>query len=179
MLNKSVLLLATGMAVAPVACAFAAADTPGNAAAPTTGYSAGVTPSAGTASGTRDGTLQTTASGCCPKTGVRGATRDSPRPTARARAHAASVSATRRQKCTSAPSVRSSSGRGRWHSGAIAGAFGVAEIASSSPRRPASVGDDGHGILERCRRNVKVPQSGQVGGRDVVAPHQRDLVARE
>jgi hypothetical protein len=59
MLNKSVLLLATGMAVAPVACALAAADTPGNAAAPTTGYSAGVTPSAGTASGTRDGTTDT------------------------------------------------------------------------------------------------------------------------
>jgi hypothetical protein len=60
MLNKAVLLLlAAGMAAGPAECSFAAADTPGNAAAPTTGYSSGVTPSAGTASGTRDGTTDT------------------------------------------------------------------------------------------------------------------------
>ena len=64
-------------------------------------------------------------------------------------------------------------------SDAIAGAFGVTEIASSSPRRSACACDDGHDILKCCRRNVKVPQSGQIAGRNIVAPHQRDLVARE
>jgi hypothetical protein len=41
MLNKSVFLLAATLAAAPMACALAAADTPGNAASPNTGYSSG------------------------------------------------------------------------------------------------------------------------------------------
>jgi hypothetical protein len=54
--------LAVTLVAASAACAFAAADNPGNAASPHTGYSSGMTPGAGTASGTTDGTTDTGAS---------------------------------------------------------------------------------------------------------------------
>jgi hypothetical protein len=55
---RTILLAATLVAATGV-WAFAASDKPSDAASPHTGFSAGMTPSAGTASGTRDGTTDT------------------------------------------------------------------------------------------------------------------------
>ena len=56
---------------------------------------------------------------------------------------------------------------------------GAGANATSALRRPAAASDGRHDILERSRRDVEVPQAGQVSGRDIVAPHQRDLIARD
>ena len=113
--------------------------------------------------------------------GSRGSARRAPeRPLPQARAAGAAGVRLRNHRV----SVEAARGhRGRWRGRRPLGCRRVSEppLGVAASRRPASTTgrDRGHDVLERRGRDAELRQARQAAGRDVVAPHQRDLAARQ